>query len=82
MRKKISDRKNNVPVLLGIDGLCSVLISLVDQLASLYEQDDQRRALLFKGLSDLVSRSFCYVFVLEHSPRLENFYDILCLCES
>ncbi len=34
----------------GIDGLCSVLISLVDQLASLYEQDDQRRALLFKGL--------------------------------
>ncbi len=39
----------------GIDGLCSVLISLVDQLASLYEQDDQRRALLFKGLSNLVS---------------------------
>jgi hypothetical protein len=48
-------RSENVPGLSGIDGLFSVLISLVDQLASLYEQDDQRRALLFKGLLILVS---------------------------
>ncbi len=82
-RKKIPDRKSNVPGLSGIDGLCSVLISLVDQLASLYEQDDQRRALLFKGLLNLVSGiqsflSWIHIRIFSEAGKFQRYY-FVCL---